>query len=343
MPNDTREVFVEHPFSGLPGARLCRTGDLARWLPDGNLEFLGRIDEQIKLRGWRIEPKEIELAILAHPAVGEAVVVAREDAPGAKRMVAYVVSANGEMPSPQELREWLRGKLPEPMVPSAVVRLERLPLNRHHKLDVAALPAPAAGGGESGDGWPTFTAPRGECEQKLAAIWQELLNIERVGIHDNFFELGGDSILGIQVVARARQAGLDFNPRQLFQHQTIAELAAVEGTGPTVTADQGLVSGEAPLTPIQHWFLDDDPTDPHHFNQAVLLRVDDCLSPDALPEVLNRLAAHHDALRLRFARDGQGWRQWQAPVDGSWLLERLDLSRLPAEEQSVALEASAST
>ncbi|HEX7446273.1 MAG TPA: amino acid adenylation domain-containing protein [Pirellulales bacterium] len=341
LDDQTAERFVPHPLSQQPGARLYRTGDLVRRRADGDLEFLGRIDEQIKLRGWRIEPREIERAILAHPAVGQAAVVAREDAPGAKRLVAYVVSANGEMPSPQELRQWLRGKLPEPMVPSAVVRLAHLPLNRHHKLDVAALPAPSACPAEANGEAISFAAPRTACEQQLATIWQEILNLPRVGIHDNFFELGGDSILSIQVVARARQAGLSFNPRQLFQHQTIAELAAAEGTGPAVTAEQGEVSGETPLTPIQHWFLDSDPIDPHHFNQAVMLQVDDRLSADVLA-ALDHLASHHDALRLRFARDEHGWRQWHAPVAGSWSLERFDFSQLPADEQIAALERSAS-
>ncbi|HJT35591.1 MAG TPA: amino acid adenylation domain-containing protein [Pirellulales bacterium] len=341
LDEHTAERFVPNPFSQLSGARLYRTGDLVRQRADGNVEFLGRIDEQIKLRGWRIEPKEIERALLAHPAVGEAAVVARDDAPGGKRLVAYVVSANGELPPSRALRDWLRGRLPEPMVPSAVVRLERLPLNRHHKLDVAALPAPDACACEPDDARPAFAPPRTSTEEKLAAIWQELLGVQKVGIHDNFFELGGDSILSIQVVARARQAGLGFNPRQLFQHQTIAELAAVEGTGPTVTAEQGLVAGDAPLTPVQHWFLDDDPIDPHHFNQAVLLRVDDDLPPEVLPEILSHLAAHHDALRLRFARSDDGWRQGHAP-ESDWPLERFDLSRLSADEQVEALETAAS-
>jgi amino acid adenylation domain-containing protein/non-ribosomal peptide synthase protein (TIGR01720 family) len=334
----TAERFVETPGSasqngeGTTHARLCRTGDLARWRADGNLEFLGRIDEQIKLRGLRIEPAEIERVLAGHPAIGQAAVVARETAPGGKRLVAYLVPTNGHVPERDELRAWLRGKLPDSMIPSAFVKLQRLPLNRSHKLDRDALPPPPH---ESDQG--AFSAPSNEIEQTLAEIWQQVLRLDRVGVHDNFFELGGDSILTIQVVARAREAGLRFSPRQMFEHQTIVELAAVEGTASATVAEQGLVEGDVPLTPIQQWFLADGPDDPHHFNQAVLLRIDASRDARHLAEALQRLAEHHDALRLRFARGTDGWRQWYGSAKGAWPLARFDLTGLPANERAKAL------
>jgi amino acid adenylation domain-containing protein/non-ribosomal peptide synthase protein (TIGR01720 family) len=316
--------------------RLCRTGDLARQLPDGNVEFLGRLDKQIKLRGLRIEPGEIERVLTQHRTIREAAVVAREDVPGVKRLVAYFVPVDGYVPDGDELRGWLRDKLPDSMLPAIFMPIEGLPLNRRsQKIDYDALPAP-----------PTevarreYTAPRNEAEQILAKVWQEVLKVERVGIHDNFFELGGDSILTIQVVARAREAGLRFTPRQIFEHQTIADLAAIEGHVAEGAAEQGPVVGDVPLTPAQQWFLSDDVVDPHHFNQALLLRVDASLDPQHLPQVLQRLIEQHDALRLRFARDAQGWRQWHS-TDADWPLERFDLSATPAAERVADLTTAA--
>ncbi|HQU43216.1 MAG: hypothetical protein B7Z73_03260, partial [Planctomycetia bacterium 21-64-5] len=333
-PDLTQERFVEHPFSEALGARLYRTGDLVRWRSDGNLEFLGRGDQQIKLRGLRIEPGEIERVLTQHPDVGEAAVIARDDAPSGKRLVAYLVPANGPLPPNDALRGWLRSRLPDSMVPAAFVPLERLPLNRSHKLDRDALPAPV---------WDSsarsYTPPRNETEKMLAGIWQEALRIDRVGIHDNFFELGGDSILTIQVVSQAREAGLRFAPRQIFEHQTIAELAAVEGV--VAAAEQGPVEGDVPLTPIQHWFLSNDVVDPHYFNQAVLLDVASTFDVCWLPEVLDRLVEQHDALRLRFARGPEGWRQWQGAREGAWPVSRSDLSQRSASEQGPALTAAA--
>ncbi|HVX11408.1 MAG TPA: amino acid adenylation domain-containing protein [Pirellulales bacterium] len=338
LPDATRERFVSvSTTEGASPIRLCRTGDLARRLPDGNIEFLGRIDKQVKLRGLRIEPGEIERVLTQHPTIGEAAVLVREDMPGVKRLVAYLVPANGHVAERGELRAWLRNRLPESMVPSVFMPINSLPLNHSHKLDRDALPAPpleTAG--------RSYVAPANENERILAEIWQDALKVERVGTQDNFFELGGDSILTIQVVARAREAGLHFAPRQLFEHQTIAELAAVEGSAAETTAEQGPVEGDVPLTPIQHWFLSDGVIDAHHFNQTVLLRVDGELDPSRLPQVLERLVDQHDALRLRFARGADGWRQWHGAADGAWPLDHFDLSSLPENERAAAVTAEAS-
>ena len=224
----TAEHFIPHPFSHVPGARLYKTGDLARYLPDGNLEFLGRHDQQVKIRGYRIELEEIEAALRQHPAVREIVVLACEDARrGDKRLVAYLVANQEPTPAQQTWRSFLKQKLPEYMIPSAFVVIETLPRTPNGKIDRQALPMLDA---TPSPGAAAFVAPGTPVESTLAVIWAEVLGLERVGVHDNFFELGGDSILSIQIIARANQAGLRLTPKHLFQHQTIAELATAANT-----------------------------------------------------------------------------------------------------------------
>ena len=330
----TAEKFLPHPFSEAPGGRLYKTGDLVRYLPDGHLEFLGRLDHQVKVRGFRIELGEIEACLGGHPGVREVVVLAREDSPGEKRLVAYVVAQEEPAPSGSELRGFVRERLPEYMVPSAFVGLPALPLTPNGKVDRKALPAPEGRGVEEG-----YVPPCTPTEELLAGIWAEVLRQERVGRHDNFFALGGDSILSIQVVARAHQAGLQLTPKQLFQHQSIAELAAVAGTGPQVAAEQGVVSGPVPLTPIQRWFFEQGLPAPQHFNQAFLLEVGSELEPKWVRRVVRQLLVHHDALRLRFTPEGSGWRQVQAGLEETVPFAVVDLSELGVEEQPAALEA----
>ncbi|MCP4663254.1 MAG: amino acid adenylation domain-containing protein, partial [bacterium] len=337
-PAMTAEFFLPEPFAEQPGERLYRTGDLARHLPDGQLEYLGRGDHQLKVRGYRIEPGEVEAALLAHPALGEAVVVGRAEESGHRRLVAYVVPA-GEAPAAGELRSFLKARLPEYMVPAIFATLEELPHSPSGKVDRTALSRralPSAARPEA-----AFAPPRTPSEQTLAAIWSQVLGIERAGIHDNFFELGGDSILSIQIVARARRAGVGITPRQLFQHQTIAELAANAVAGVEVAAEQGPVSGPVPLTPIQRWFFEQEVEQPWHWNQAVLLGVAQRLDGAILAGALERLLAHHDALRLRFARDASGWRQEMALPGDSVPLLRVDLSALVEAEGRDAVAAAA--
>ena len=196
----TAERFVRDPFSGVDGARMYRTGDLARYLPDGNLEFLGRNDQQVKIRGYRIELGEVEARLAEHEAVREAVVVAREDAGGDKRLIAYVTTtvtlSGNELAA--TLRAHVAKQLPEYMVPAAYVRMEAMPLTPNGKLDRKALPAPD----DDAVAQQTYEAPRGEVEQRLAAIWSELLVVERIGRHDHFFELGGHSLLAVRLMTR---------------------------------------------------------------------------------------------------------------------------------------------
>ena len=219
----TDERFIPDPFSGNTCGRLYRTGDLARFNPNGLLEYLGRIDNQVKIKGFRIELDEVETILNQHTYVEECAVLAREDATGEKRLVAYVVCDEAVVPDLEELRTFMKLKVPDYMVPSVFVRLESLPLTTNGKVDRNALPAPErkANGCQEQTCASKYTAT----EQKLMKIWADVLNFEHVGLHDNFFDLGGDSILGTLILARAAQAGVKFSPRQLFQYQTIAELS----------------------------------------------------------------------------------------------------------------------
>ena len=220
----------------------------------------------------------------------------REDEPGDKRLVGYVVPAE-ESVSPSDLRRHLKQTLPEYMVPASFVMLDVLPLTPHGKVDRKALPAPD---GERPELDAAYQAPHPGVEQTLAQLWKQVLRIDQVGRQDNFFELGGDSILSIQIVAKANQAGLRVTPRQVFQYQTIAELAAVVGALEQVTAEQGVVTGPLPLTPIQQWFFAQQLEEPHHWNMVWVLEAKQPLDPQKMEQVVAALLEHHDALRLRF-------------------------------------------
>ncbi|MBC8427806.1 non-ribosomal peptide synthetase [bacterium] len=219
----TAETFIPNPFSDKPGTRLYKTGDLARWLPDGNIEFLGRLDNQVKLRGFRIELEEIEAVLNQHPAVQEAVVLMREDDPDNKRLVAYVVSVQENALTISELQSFLKEKLPDYMVPSAFVMLDALPLTPNGKVDRRALPAPDRTRPELEE---TFVAPHTPIASLIAEVWQEVLGVEKVGVYDNFFDLGGHSLLSMQVIARLEnKLGVRVNPRE-FIVQTLGQLAS---------------------------------------------------------------------------------------------------------------------
>ncbi len=329
-PALTAERFVPDPFAAAPGGRLYRSGDLVRQRPEGAFEFLGRLDNQVKIRGFRIEPGEIEALLGGHPGVSQAAVVPRGQG-AARRLVAFVVARPGAALDGDELRSYLRGRTPDYMVPAAFTTVAALPLTANGKVDRRALaggePAreePAAAGEPSG-------VPRSEVEAALAKVWADVLRVGAVGRHDDFFELGGDSILSIQIVARARQAGVRITPRQLFDHPTIAGLAAVAAGGPPAAAgDQDAVTGEVALTPIQRRFFARGPAEPHHYNQHLLLRVRQPLAPAAVARAVAAVTAHHDALRLRFRREADGWRQWNAGPAEPLPFHAVDLSALGA-------------
>ncbi|MGB3207726.1 MAG: condensation domain-containing protein, partial [Crinalium sp.] len=329
-PELTAEKFIAHSFNGSnQSLRLYKTGDLARYLPDGNIEFIGRLDYQVKIRGFRIELAEIEAVLSQHVAVQSSVVVDREDESG-KRLVAYVVPHLGKSPTTSELHQFLQERLPDYMIPAAFVVLAELPLTPNGKVDRNSLPTLDLTRPELET---ALVVPRSSVEEQLASIWAEVLGIKQVGIHDNFFELGGDSILSIQIIYKANQAGLQLTPKLLFQHQTIAELAAVVGTNQTIQAEQNLVVGQVPLTPIQHWFFEEDFAETHHWNQAVLLEVRQPLNPTLLQQAVQQLLLHHDALRLKFVKSESRWQQFNAEPDNVVPFTQIDLSTLSTDEQ----------
>ncbi|MFN8481455.1 MAG: amino acid adenylation domain-containing protein [Anaerolineae bacterium] len=332
-PDLTAERFVPNPLTGSDprAARLYRTGDRVRWREDGVVEFLGRVDDQVKIRGYRVEPGEVAAALTQHPAVAASAATVWEDERGEKHLAAYVVPAASAVPDdlPLTLTAFLRGRLPEHMLPAGIVPLDDIPLTSNGKIDRRALPPlrlaqnppPSA-----------YVAPRNAAEAALAAIWADLLRLERVGVNDSFFALGGDSILSIRLVAAAQRAGLRLTPRLIFEHPTIAALAAL------AALDSGR---DVPLTPYQRALLDAGASGRQAWSVRVV-RTQEALDVSALTVALAVLAGRHDALRLRVSGDGSAWRAWavdgaeavaltveRAPDTGPWLDERI--GRLAAD------------
>ncbi|PTL74929.1 non-ribosomal peptide synthetase, partial [Vitiosangium sp. GDMCC 1.1324] len=337
-PELTAERFVPNPIAHTPGERLYRTGDKVRWLSDGTLEFLGRLDSQVKLRGFRIEPGEIESVLDRHPAVRQSIVIAREDRPGDKRLVAYVVPS--AQATAAELRTFLKQHLPEYMVPSAFVMLEQLPISPNGKVDRKALPVP-----EATVSTAEYIAPRTPTEEQLARIWTEVLSVPRAGAEDNFFELGGHSLLATQVISRVRSTfEVDLPVRALFEASTLAELArridearghqarSVQQQAPELRPEPR--TGDIPLAFTQQrlWFLDQLEPGSAVYNVPTALRLSGRLDAGALRNAFGELVRRHEALRTTFAaRDGQPI-QIIAP-ELSIPLEVLDLQSLPAAER----------
>jgi amino acid adenylation domain-containing protein/non-ribosomal peptide synthase protein (TIGR01720 family) len=338
-PELTAAKFVPNPFSSIPGQRLYKTGDLARFRTDGNIEFLGRIDHQVKIRGFRIELEEIEAVLGKHPTVKENVVIAIGDAANNKKLAAYLVANEGQTININELRHYLKKLLPEYMVPANYVIMEKFPLSPNGKLDRKAFPIPEKLREELEN---AFAAPETEKEKLLAQIWSDILGIKKVGINDDFFELGGDSILSIQVIARAAKFGIHFTPRQIFEHKTIAQLVKQADLGDTKSIEDGDTIGVLSLTPVQRWFFEQDVIDPHHFNQAMLFELKEDIDEALLEKVLKQLYLHHDALRLRFWREEDGWKQELTSPDKPFEIIRTDISHLTQQEQIAYLEAEAS-
>ena len=333
----TAERFVPDPFGGEPGARLYRTGDRGRYRTDGNLEFLGRLDYQVKIRGFRVEPEEVEAVLAGHPAVREDVVIAREDTPGDRRLVAYVVPAADRAVGSEELRGFLQERLPESMVPSAFVLLDALPLTPNGKIDRRALPAPDYARPDLAE---AFVAPRTPIEERVAAIWAAVLKLDRVGVHDDFFALGGHSLLATQVVARLRTAfGVELPLRGLFEAPTVAGLAErLDETRrlPSEPEPAGIPKrapdGRAPLSFAQQrlWFLQRLEPESTAYNIPFAARLTGTLDVLAFTRALESLAARHEVLRTTFAE-----------VDGTpvQVVGRDPILRLPVTDLSAKPEA----
>jgi len=331
-PGLTAERFVADPFGGEPGARLYRTGDLGRWRPDGTLEFLGRVDRQVKVRGFRIELGEIEARLAEHPGVREAVVLAREDAPGEKRLVAYLLG--DEAAGADLLRAHLGETLPAYMVPAAYVRVERWPLTPNGKLDRKALPAP------EGEAFAAqeYEAPAGETEQALAEIWAEVLGLERVGRWDDFFELGGHSLLAVQVISRVQQVlEVEIELGQLFTWPVLRDLAreletAARAELPPI--EPAPRDGAIPLSFAQArlWFLEQLGNLGSTYNIRRRKRLRGDLDRGALVRALDAIVARHEALRTVFGESGGVPEQRIAPVDAVFHLVEHDLRGVPGAD-----------
>lgn len=332
-PVKTAQAFVPDPYSRTPGGRLYRTGDLARWRHDGQLEFLGRIDSQVKIRGLRIEPGEVEAVLSGCPGVDEAAVIVRTGGTGANavRLVAYARRGTGATVTQESVREYLRARVPDYLVPAAVVVLDEFPRLPSGKLNREALPEP-----EWRAGAAVKAPPRTDAERRLAAIWCDVLGAAEVGVHDNFFDIGGDSLLSIQVVSRARRVGLEFTVRELFKHQTVAELAASLGGGAKPEAAEA-VSGEAPLTPIQHRWFDQRLDDLSGYTQEQAFELDPAATAQQVRAAVNALADHHDMLRAGFARAGRSWRQEIAPPGREVPVAEVDFADVADDELSSRL------
>ena len=335
QPELTGEKFVDNPFATEEdkklgrNLRLYKTGDLVRWLPDGNLEFIGRIDDQVKIRGFRIELGEIEAVLSKHADVSQCVVLSKGEGQD-KKLVAYVVNNTDKEFDQAALRSYLKEQLPDYMIPSFFIPLDSLPLNRNGKIDRKALPEPDEAGLTRDN---EYVAPRNDHERILCDIFQSILKLEQVGINDNFFHIGGDSIVSIQVVSRARDAGLVLQVRDIFSYQTIAELVAnVDFMKSQCEAEQGQLEGESDFLPIQSYFLS-TATNIHYFNQCVLLKFDKKSDLSILQQAIHLLIKQHDALRLRLSRDGDALIQYHCTDSKAYSceIESIDCQEKPGE------------
>jgi amino acid adenylation domain-containing protein len=341
-PELTAQRFVENPFSAERSAHLYRTGDLGRWQSDGVLEYLGRNDQQVKIRGYRIELGEIETRLARHPQVTEAAVVVREASAGDKRLVAYVATRDGHDPQVAELRAFVREELPEYMVPSAYVRVERWPLSPNGKLDRAALPAPDSSAYVQRE----YEPPTGAVEVALATIWQTVLNVDRVGRGDNFFDLGGDSLLAMRAASRIRQRwSTDFSSGEIFHHPTLRALAdsiADAEACPLPVVPIADRNGALPLSFAQQrmWFLCQLKGVNETYNMACGLRLYGGLDLTWLQAGLNRIVERHEVLRTVFVPHEGGVVQVVLPRKGDFDLVTHDL-RGRADAQSELQRAAA--
>jgi len=290
-PELTSQRFIPHPFR--EGERLYKSGDLARWMPDGNLEFLGRNDNQVKIRGYRIELEEIESALLGLGNISQTVVVAKKNEDSA-RLIAYIIPKGTYEKS--AIQEQLRLRLPEYMVPGIFVELSTLPLTVNGKVDLKQLPDPVA----EDLLLETYEPAQTPVQQQILDIWKELLRQDNIGINDSFFNLGGDSIIAIQMVSRAKKAGITIRVKDLYKYQTIKELSRTVNNTVKTISEQGILEGELQLLPIQHHFFEQAYLNPDHFNQAVLLTIPKNIELPVLNDAVALLFKQHDALRLRF-------------------------------------------
>lgn len=321
LPEFTNEKFMNDPFN--PNDRMYKTGDLGRWLPNGEIEFLGREDHQVKIRGYRIELSEIHNLILKRNYIEDVAVIDWEINNGKKVICAYIVSH--VQVNMEELKGFLAKELPDYMLPSYYIQLESLPLTSIGKLDRRNLPAPQI------HTYKGYVAPKNKVQEELVEVWSAVLGLHQgeIGIHDNFFELGGDSILSIQIVGKALQKGVEITVSQMFENQTIAELAdCIADIKESYSEDQieEPETGEVLLTPIQKWFFEQDLENYHHWNQSVLLETRAGINPTLLHESFRILTNYHDSFRLRYYQRAGEWIQVYSESDENVLFELHDFN-----------------
>ncbi len=307
-PDLNREKFIEDCFSTDEKGKIYKTGDLGRWLADGSIEYLGRVDDQVKIRGFRMELGEINTVLNNGPNLAQTHVLVKSDDKGLKKLVAYIVPK--DQYKKEEVLVYLRSKLPDYMIPTTLISIDKMPLTSNGKVNVKALP-------ESDDTMladENYIGPRSVREKVLVEIWQDLLNISQIGIYDNFFELGGDSIICIQLVSRAREKNITLQPKDVFEYPVIAELAEkVAKNNCNMEAQQERLSGKVGLAPIQKWFFSQEFNDQSYYNQAYLFKLKKNLSFEYLNQTIEALMNQHDALRFRYFIE-----------DGKWIQEYSD-------------------
>lgn len=332
-PELTQQHFIPHPFSEEVGAKLYRTGDLARYRADGLIDFLGRADHQVKIRGYRIELSEIKETLVRVEGVKDALVVVQEEE-GNNRLIAYAIGDTSLASA--DILKALGAQLPAYMVPAQLHVLTEWPRLPNGKIDRKSLPQP---GEQQAADAASYVAPRSSIEQTLAAIWEEVLKRKQIGVHDNFFEIGGDSILSIQIIAKARKAGLAMAANQLFEHQTIAALSlfVAEAKAPPPADDQPLV-GTVPLSPIQEWFFEEHQVAPHHWNQGIAFDLLQELPVSLLSKAVDYLVSRHDALRLQFEKENDQWSAAYLAPEAVNAFQQFDLDDMSATAQATATQ-----
>jgi amino acid adenylation domain-containing protein/non-ribosomal peptide synthase protein (TIGR01720 family) len=318
QPELTAEKFIANPFLNAESStnsshRLYRTGDLAKYSSNGNIEYMGRVDHQVKVRGFRIELEEIKSVLLQNPNVQEAIVVPQEDEVHQKQLIAYVVPEKRSLEDRvtgtwlNEIREFLARLLPDYMVPQYFMLVDDLPVNTNGKIDIRSLPKP-----DLSIVKVAYEAPDNEIEIILSSIWEKLLGVTNIGINDNFFHLGGDSIKTIQVVFNAHKKGIAITPKEIFDYPTISSLAKRIAKIEQVNSEQKTLEGECTLLPIQEWFFELNLKNINYFNQSQLIRVAIKLDKPKLAACIKELVKHHDAFRFRYYRKDDKWSQYYA-------------------------------
>ncbi len=330
-PELTAERFIPNPF--VPGELMYKTGDIVKYLPDGNIIFVDRADQQVKIRGFRIELGEIEGVLIKHPMISEAVVMAKEDVGRSKYLVAYIISER-ELAN-NEVRGYLLEKLPEYMVPAVFVPMALFPLNKNGKVDHKALPDPTELVYQNVD----YLAPRNEKEEIISKIWGEVLMVKKVGVNDSFFEMGGDSLKAIQVVARMNSEGIKSHVSDIFRYQTLEEVARFASIKEDqVNTEQGIISGEMLPIPVIRWFFGNNFAEEHHFNQSIYVKVPKEIDPEILERAFHKLIEHHDGLRLNYKPETQTLIYGNRYFEEGFKLTQEDLSMYSKEEQAIELE-----